>query len=105
MGNNLAPATHFNGPVTFADQDQGQLNQAYAILQRTTDLSKNCGLFIGGDVDFMWGSDYFFTTAAGLDGSSLGNVPQWRTSARSFDYGFAMPQLYAETDYDDLRIK
>jgi hypothetical protein len=111
MGNSLAPATHFNGPVTFPDMDNGQLNQFYGILQRTpADMSKNCGWFLGGDVDFMWGSDYFFTTAAGLDGTSVGNIPRWGTSTTAaggdaFRYGFAMPQLYAETDYDDLKIK
>jgi len=105
MGNSESPATHFNGPVTFADQDEGQLNQFYGILQRTqADLSKNCGWFVGGDIDFMWGSDYFFTTAAGLDGRSAGGLPRWNTDPDQ-RYGFAMPQLYAETDYDDLRIK
>ena len=71
MGNPDAPLTNFNGPTTFADRDDGQLNQFYGILQRTqADLSKNCGWYVGGDIDFMWGSDYFFTTAAGLDGRS-----------------------------------
>jgi hypothetical protein len=106
MGNSESPASRFNGPTTFADQDEGQLNQFYGVLQRTpADMSKNCGWFIGGDIDFMWGSDYLFTTAAGLDGSSVGNVPRWKTSSNSFDYGFAMPQMYLETDYDDLKIK
>lgn len=106
MGNNQAPATHFNGPVTFPDVDNGQLNQFYGVLSRTpADMSKNCGWFVGGDVDFMWGSDYFFTTSAGLDGTSVGNTPRWNTAGDSLRYGFAMPQLYAETDYDDLKIK
>ena len=48
MGNSLNPATHFNGPVTFADRDNGQLNQVYGVLRRTTDLSQNCGFFVGG---------------------------------------------------------
>ena len=97
--------------MTFADRDDGQLNQFWCALERTNaDLSKNCGWFLGGRVDFMWGSDYFFTTAAGLDGTPAGNVPRWGTSRNAqgddtFLYGFAMPQLYAETDYDDLRIK
>ncbi len=105
MGNTESPVSHFNGPVTFDDQDQGNLNQFYGVLQRTqADLSKNCGWFVGYDVDFMWGSDYFFTTAAGLDGRSQGNLPRWNTDPNQ-RYGFAMPQLYAETDYDDLRIK
>ena len=105
MGNPQNPTTHFNGPVTFTDQDQGQLNQFYGVLQRTpADLSKNCGLFIGGDIDFFWGSDYFFTTAAGLDGTKIGNAPRWYSDPDR-RYGYAMPQAYVETDYDDLKIK
>ncbi len=105
MGNTFSPATHFNGPVTFTDRDEGQLNQFYGVLQRTpADMSKNCGLFIGGDIDFMWGSDYFFTTAAGLDGTKRGNVPRWYSDPNRL-YGSAMPQAYVETDYDDLKIK
>jgi len=105
MGNSDSPPSNFNGPVTFADRDDGQLNQAWVVLERTkADLSKNCGWFLGGRVDFMWGSDFFFTTSAGLDGTPVGNVPRWNTTDSQL-YGFAMPQLYFETDYDDLRIK
>jgi Putative beta-barrel porin-2, OmpL-like. bbp2 len=104
MGNADGPSTHFNGPVTFPDSDRGQLNQFYGVLQRTTDLSKNCGLFVGYDVDFFYGSDFFFTTAAGLDGTKRGNVPRWNTDPDQ-NYGFAMPQLYFETDYNDFRVK
>src|SRR6185436_3834841 len=99
MGNSDDPASHFNGPVTFADRDDGQLNQFWGVLERTNaDLSKNCGWWLGGRVDFMWGSDFFFTTSAGLDGTPRGNVPRWNTTDSQL-YGFAMPQLYAETDY------
>jgi len=80
------------------------LNQFYGVLERTTDISKNCGWFLGGRVDYMWGSDFFFTTAAGLDGTPDGNTPRWNTTDSQL-YGFAMPQLYVETDYDDLRVK
>lgn len=104
MGNSRAPATHFNGPVTFPDRDNAQLNQLYGALRRTTDLSKNCGWFLGGEVDLFFGSDSFFTTAAGLDGRSFGNVPRWNTD-QAQRYGWSMPQMYAETDYDNLRIK
>ena len=104
MGNAGGPSTHFNGPVTFADDDRGQLNQFYGVLQRTTDLSKNCGLFVGYDVDFYYGSDFFFTTAAGLDGRRIGNAPRWNSDPDQ-NYGYSMPQLYVETDYDDLRVK
>ena len=80
MANSFNPATRFNGPVTFTDMDNGQVNQIYGVLQRTpADINKNCGWFIGGDIDFYFGSDSFFTTAAGLDGSVHGNTPTWNT--------------------------
>src|SRR5687768_13487772 len=31
------PASNFNGPVTFADRDDGQLNQWYLIMEKTID--------------------------------------------------------------------
>lgn len=105
MGNADGPSNHFNGPVTFADDTRGQFNQAYLILERTpADLSQNSGLYLGGRVDFLFGSDYFFTTSAGLDGTTFGNDPRWNGGPSQL-YGFSMPQLYAETDYNDLRIK
>ncbi len=101
-GNTDNPASHYNGPVTFPDRDDGQFNQAYVALERTAPAN-NCGWFLGGRVDLLYGSDYFFTTAAGLDGSSIGNLPRWGNS--SFQYGLSMPQLYGEIDYDDVKIK
>ncbi len=105
MGNGRDTADKFNGPLTFPDRNgEGQLNQSWLAIDRTAPAD-NCGLFIGGHVDYMFGSDYFFTTAAGLDGTPAGNVPRWNTTD-SFLYGFAMPQLYAETDFDnDWKIK
>jgi hypothetical protein len=105
MGNGRDTADKFNGPLTFPDRNgEGQLNQGWLAIDRTAPAD-NCGLFIGGHVDYMFGSDYFFTTAAGLDGTPVGNVPRWNTTD-SFLYGFAMPQLYVETDFDnDWKIK
>lgn len=105
MANADSPSTHFNGPTTFPDDDRGQLNQFYGVLKSTpADMSKNCGWFLGYDVDFFYGSDYFFTTAAGLDGTRRGNTPRWNGDPDQ-NYGFAMPQLYFETDYNDLKVK
>ncbi len=101
-GNTDNPSDHYNGPVTFPDRDEGQFNQAYVALERTAPAN-NCGWFLGGRVDLLYGSDYFFTTAAGLDGSPNGNLPRWGND--TFQYGLAMPQLYAETDLDDLKLK
>jgi hypothetical protein len=101
-GNVNDPVHHYNGITTFPDRDDGQFNQLYVAMERTAP-DKNCGWFVGGRVDLLYGSDYFFTTAAGLDGTPQGNVPRW--GQNNFQYGLAMPQLYAETDWDDLKVK
>lgn len=104
LGNGRDTADNFNGPVTFPDRDQGQFNQEWLSIDRTAPAD-NCEWFIGGHVDYFFGSDYFFTTAAGLDGTRAGNVPRWNTTDSS-SYGFSMPQLYFETDYGtNLKMK
>ncbi len=102
MGNTQSPRSPYNGPVTFPDRDDGQFNQLYGVIERTAPCN-NIGWFLGGRVDMLYGSDFIYTTAAGLDGTPVGNSPRWGNS--SFQYGAAMPQLYVETDYDDLKIK
>ncbi len=89
--------------MTFPDRDDAQLNQFYGVLERTAGCN-NCGWFLGGRADLYWGSDFIYTTAAGLDGSSRGNSPRWE-STDSFLYGWSMPQLYAEVDYNDVQFK
>ena len=87
----------FNGPVTLADRAwQGQLNQLYLVSERVADGSD--GWDWGGRVDLLFGTDYLFTTARGLDAyffkeTGLENVASWDFSK---DYGLAMPQLYAD---------
>jgi hypothetical protein len=104
MGNGQDTADRFNGPLTFPDRNgELQANQVWLSVDRSAPAD-NCGWFIGGHVDFFYGSDFFFTTAAGLDGRSFGNLPRWNTDPREL-YGFAMPQLYVETDYNDWKIK
>ena len=87
----------FNGPVTLADRAwQGQLNQLYFITERLADGEGGWGW--GGRVDLLFGTDYLFTTARGLDAyqfqeTGIENVASWNFSK---DYGLAMPQLYAD---------
>ncbi|MFM1904038.1 MAG: hypothetical protein RLZZ440_1938 [Planctomycetota bacterium] len=87
----------FNGPVTLADRAwQGQLNQLYFVTERVADGGD--GWDWGGRVDLLFGTDYLFTTARGLDAyffkeTGLQNVASWDFSK---DYGLAMPQLYAD---------
>jgi Putative beta-barrel porin-2, OmpL-like. bbp2 len=103
MLNGDNPDSHFNGPTTFTDRDEGQLDQLYMVYEKTAEAN-NCGLFIGGRVDYFWGNDYYFTTSAGLDGSRRGNVARWNDDD-TFRYGSSLPQAYAEVDYNDLKIK
>ena len=98
--NPASPANNFNLPVTFNDRaNEYQLNQIYLSLGREV-RRQGCSWDFGGQVDFLYGTDYFFTTAVGLethqDGSpkwNSGNGPRGTGAAL---YGFAMPQVFAE---------
>ena len=95
-----SPADRFNGPMTFNDRsNEYQMNQLYLVLERQI-CSDTCHWDFGGRVDLLYGTDYFFTTAIGLETHQDG-TPRWnsdegpRGSGASL-YGVAMPQLYAE---------
>ena len=98
--------TPFNGPVTLGDRSwQGQLNQLYFVGERETDGS--LGWDIGGRVDILFGTDFFYTTALGLDAYPLQplgieNIASWGFSK---DYGFALPQFYADIAYHDISLR
>jgi hypothetical protein len=100
MGNSQSTASNFNGPVTFADQRTGQFNQAYAIAEKTIDTG-GCGTDWGGRVDVLYGSDYIFTMATGLELTDDG-AAKWNSNP---DYGLALPQAYLELGYNDLSVK
>lgn len=100
MGNSQSPASEFNGPVTFPDQWHGQLNQAYAIAEKTIDTG-GCGTDWGGRVDFLYGTDYIYTMATGLELDDDG-TPKWNSNP---DYGLALPQAYVELGYNDVSLK
>jgi hypothetical protein len=100
MGNTQSPASKFNGPTTFADQWNGQGNQAYAIAEKTIDTG-GCGWDIGGRVDLLYGSDYIFTQASGLE-TTDDFLPKWNSNP---DYGLALPQAYVEVGYNNLSVK
>ncbi|MEO1992563.1 MAG: outer membrane beta-barrel protein [Pirellulales bacterium] len=96
----------FNGPVTMADRSwQGQLNQLYIVLERETDGTD--GVDLGGRLDLLFGTDYFYTTALGLDAYPLQplgieNIASWGFSK---DYGFALPQMYADVAYEGMTLR
>jgi hypothetical protein len=90
------PQNNFNGPVTFNDRaGEYQMNQLYLYVQRKTDTT--CRDWdVGGRIDFLYGMDYRFTTAAGLeDAANRGNRL----------YGLAIPQMYFDAAYGDLTVR
>jgi hypothetical protein len=94
------PPSRFNGPITFPDREEMQLNQLYAVLERTTDTSCDCW-DLGGRIDVLFGTDYIFTQAVGLETTDDGS-PKWNN--RRF-YGVAVPQAYLEVAVGDLSVK
>lgn len=101
--NSTNPSDGFNTPVTFNDfSNEYLLNQIYLSLGRSVNRCGGCW-DVGGQVDLLYGSDYFFTTAYGLETQETGQ-PHWNSSdgprrARGFTYatyGLAMPQLFGE---------
>ena len=100
--NSSNPADRFNGPVTFNDRaGEYQLNQMYFYMGREADTG-GCGADLGGRVDVLYGSDWRFTPAVGLENNSDG-TPNWNQDHRF--YGMALPQLYGEVAINDLSIK
>lgn len=97
----------FNGTITFGDRNwQGMMNQLYLVNERTLD-TEDGGWDVGGRVDLLYGTDYIWTTAAGLDAQPYAAnnayfVPWWNSSKY---YGLAMPQLYGEIGRGDLSVK
>jgi hypothetical protein len=103
MFNGHHPRSHFNGPVTFTDRDQGQFDQLYmGGVVATGD--KEAGWYAIFRDDLVFGNDFFFTTAAGLDGDNRGNRPRWYTDDAK-RYGWSLPQLCLDVGYYNLNIK
>jgi hypothetical protein len=83
----------WNGPITFNDRAwQAQMNQLYLINER---VLKEDELSLGGRVDLLYGTDFLYTVAGGLDST-------WNSGRY---YGLAMPQLYGEVGTQELNVK
>lgn len=96
------PADGYNGPQTFNDRaNEYQLNQAWWYGERATDTG-GCGWDFGGRFDVLYGTDYRWTTARGLEvETDFGD--KWNGGQRF--YGLALPQLYAEVAVNDWKVK
>ena len=96
----------WNGPVTFNDRAwQGQMNQLYLVNERILD---DDSFSWGGRIDLLYGTDFLYTVAAGLDAYRTYpdpidlTGPRWASSRY---YGLAMPQLYGELGSQELNVK
>lgn len=104
-----------NLPVGFNYRsDEFQLNQLYLSAEKRAH-NCGCGWALGGRVDLLYGEDYIFLRATGLETDDAGrNLPganRWNSGAGSGGIGgtarngLAMPQVYAEVAYNDLSMK
>jgi len=103
-----APASHYNGPVTFFDREDVRLQQLYGILEKKAD-NGGCGSAWGARMDLLYGTDYIFTQATGLethdDGTNKWNSQSPNIPGAFAMYGLAMPQAYVEYAYNDVSLK
>jgi hypothetical protein len=87
-----------NGPVGLRNVGDGfTADQLWIYGERKTD-TKGDGWDFGGRIDYLFGADGPDTQAFGDRTWDYG----WNTSR---DYGSAIPQMYAEIAYNDVKIK
>ncbi|MCK9609147.1 MAG: porin [Methylomonas sp.] len=85
------PADNFNGAVSFSDRaNELQINQLYLYLQRAADTRSDSWGW-GGRLDFIFGSDAFYTRSMGDIGD------HWDSHLlHQRIYGIAFPQAYLD---------
>ncbi len=97
--NSNSPKDRTNGPTGYNwRSNEYMMNQLYTVIGR--DVTANgCIWDAGGRVDVLYGTDYRYTQATGLETHKINNTARWNAND-SFGalgmYGFSMPQLYAE---------
>lgn len=94
------PRSRFNGPMTFNDRNEFQANQLYGVLEKKLNVEECCW-DLGGRVDLLYGSDYLFTEAAGLE-THRDFTRKWNAGPY---YGLALPQAYGEIGVGNLSVK
>ena len=92
--------TRSNFPVGLRDEaGEFTADQLWFYAERKTD-TKGCGWDVGGRVDYLFGADGPDTQAFGDRSWDYG----WDTSNDKV-YGSAIPQLYGEVAYNDVKVK
>ncbi len=95
-----SPASRFNGPLAFNDQNEFQVNQLYAVLERQANTGGS-GWDWGARVDVLFGTDYVFNQMTGWETFPNG-ANRWNAGP---DYGLVTPQAYGEVAYNRLSMK
>jgi hypothetical protein len=96
------PFDNFNGPLTFNDRaNEYQFNQLYVYAEKAVN-TEDCWYDLGWRVDALYGSDWRFTPALGLEIEEDG-TRRWNQNNRF--YGLAVPQFYGQVGINDLDIK
>ncbi len=102
FANSHNTTSKYNGPVTFADRSDGQINQVYGVLEKSIDTSECCW-DIGGRLDVLYGTDWIYNTEQGWETTTGGDLlSKWNGSPY---YGLVTPQMYGEVGYGDLSVK
>jgi hypothetical protein len=103
FGNSHGTNSRYNGPVTFADRSDGQINQLYGVIEKTIN-NDGCGWGYGGRLDVLYGTDWVYNTQLGweTDPATGGLLDGWNSSPY---YGLVTPQAYGEVAYNDLSVK
>ena len=99
------PPDGFNTPVTFNDfANEYQLNQIYLQLGKAFQVGR---WTLNANADVLYGTDYFFVTANGLEEHSDG-TPRWNSEDGprqngAAKYGVALPQAFVEISNPSMR--
>lgn len=87
-----------NDPVPFSSNaGEFYLNQLWATIEKATDTG-GCGWDFGFRIDYVFGADGPDTQTFGSGGWDFG----WNSSV---EYGSAIPQIYGEIAYNDVKVK
>lgn len=104
MDNNVPLSQSYNDLLSFDDvPDHIHLGQQWFYLGRTIDTSG--GWDLGGRVDVVYGTDAQKTQAFGNPRAGIRNAGTWDASLDHGEYGWAIPQAYAEFGAGDLAVK
>jgi hypothetical protein len=101
--NNVPLSQAYNDLLSFDDvPDHFHLNQQWFYLGRT--LSGD-GFDLGGRIDTVYGTDAQKTQAFGNPGAGVRGFGTYDASLDHGEYGWAIPQAYAELGYNNASVK